>query len=190
MAGVTPRFIEPGIGILGDLGQSPMTVDAGQPFLEHGVPQTLGVWAGMALVAAVQRVGGYCRCVGGGGGGILKFGQGDAVHLKVVAIQIHGPGQSFARQSNVGRKRGGQPEKFLGVGPKIGPADGIGIVREFIGHFYAGGNDLRGIAHLDHLSPEVIEGRQDPQVLKIPVIAMRFLWKKIPPYFFQHGSTL
>ena len=57
MAGVTPRFIEPGIRVLGDLGQSPMTVDAGHPFLEHGVPQTLGVWAGMALVAAVQRVG-------------------------------------------------------------------------------------------------------------------------------------
>ena len=66
----------------------------------------------------------------------------------------------------------GQPEKFLSVGPEIGLADRISVIWEFIGHFNPGGNDLRGVAYLDHLGPEVIEGRQDPQVLKIPVIAM------------------
>jgi len=52
----TPRFIEPGIWILGDLGHGPMTIDAGHPFPEHGISETLGDWAGVALIAAVHSV--------------------------------------------------------------------------------------------------------------------------------------
>ena len=59
MTGVTPRFIEPGIGILGNLIQIPMTIGAGHPIPEHDIPQALGVWAGVALVAAVDRAGDY-----------------------------------------------------------------------------------------------------------------------------------
>lgn len=59
MAGgaVAPRFIEPGIGILGDLVHAAMTGDASQPFLEHGIPQAFGDWTGMALIATVHRIG-------------------------------------------------------------------------------------------------------------------------------------
>ena len=56
MAGGTLRFIEPGIGILGDLGHGPMTIGASacQPFLEHGIPQTLGLRAWMTLITAIH----------------------------------------------------------------------------------------------------------------------------------------
>ena len=59
MAGVAPRFIEPGIGVLSDLAQGPVAVDTGHSFLKHGIPQTLGLRAGVTLITAVYRVGDF-----------------------------------------------------------------------------------------------------------------------------------